>query len=204
MAGFTDGYSGEPSAAWCEHSVDHDCTNFAYGDYFKADVRTGFMGLQIAESNFSGVVFVLMAGWLAALSPFLPFAIYLVAVLFLPLMWSKLTLPNQSKDSNETARDSNSQKSWPFTLFIVGLLAALTLAGFYIIPTQAPFFLAKIGYNKPSASSVMLATLTLSGGLVPIIYSRIREHFGRAVTSVAGFACFALGYGFFLSHSRFP
>lgn len=174
------------------------------GDYFKADVRTGFMGLQIAASNFSGVVFVLVAGWLAALSPFQPFAIYLVAVLYLPLMWMKLTQPDQSKDSNETAIDSDSQKGWPFKLSIVGLLAVLTMAGFYVIPTQASFFLAKIGFNKPSASSIMLATLTFSGGLVSLFYSRVRAHFGRALTAAAGFAFFALSYGFLSVASTFP
>ena len=110
-------------------------------------------------------------------------------------MWSKLTEPGKNTDSNEIVTPSDTYKCWPFTLAMVIVLAVFSLAGFYIIPTQAPFFLAKIGYPKPSTSAIMLATLTLCGGLVSLTYSFIRGRFGRAVTSAFGFTLFALGFG---------
>lgn len=56
------------------------------GDYFTGSSRGRFIGLQLASTNLGGLAMVLLSGWLAARSPFLPFAIYGVALLMLPLM----------------------------------------------------------------------------------------------------------------------
>ena len=45
------------------------------GDYFTGDDRNALTGLQISARNFGGLVFILTAGWVATLSPRLPFAI---------------------------------------------------------------------------------------------------------------------------------
>src|SRR3712207_3683432 len=54
------------------------------GDYFTGDERSALSGLQISARNFGGLVFISLAGWFAAISPRLPFAIYGVAAVFLP------------------------------------------------------------------------------------------------------------------------
>ena len=61
------------------------------GDYFSGEERSALMGLQIAARNFGGLVFITLAGWAAFLSPRLPFAIYGLAILFLPLMRKVIT-----------------------------------------------------------------------------------------------------------------
>ena len=57
------------------------------GDYFGGPERGRLMGYQIAATNVGGLVFVLTAGVLAARDPRLPFAIYGLALLMLPILW---------------------------------------------------------------------------------------------------------------------
>jgi len=64
------------------------------GDYFTSDDRSALSGLQISARNFGGLAFISLAGWFAAMSPRLPFAIYAVLAAFLPLMWKVITDPS--------------------------------------------------------------------------------------------------------------
>lgn len=164
------------------------------GRYFKGPARNRFMGLQIAATNFSGLAFILLSGWLASSSPFWPFAIYLVALLYIPLMWVSLTEPVNQKEEVPmlpTSGDTN----WVSTLIIVAVLAILSLMGFYIIPTQLPFYLAEIGHPDPTVAGAILAALTLAGGIVSLLYSSVRVRLGRAYTAALGFGLFASGFG---------
>ena len=60
-------------------------------DYFSGTDRSALMGLQISARNFGGLLFITLAGWAASLSPRLPFAIYGLAVVLLPLAWKVIT-----------------------------------------------------------------------------------------------------------------
>ncbi|RDI53877.1 MFS transporter [Microvirga subterranea] len=62
------------------------------GDYFTDD-RSALSGFEILAWNFGGLAFISLAGWFAAASPRLPFAIYGVAAVFLPLMWKVIVDP---------------------------------------------------------------------------------------------------------------
>lgn len=65
------------------------------GDYFTGDDRSALSGLQISAQNYGGLVFIALAGCFAAISPRLPFVIYGVAALFLPLIWTVIVEPQR-------------------------------------------------------------------------------------------------------------
>lgn len=168
------------------------------GVYFAGAVRARFMGMQMAITNISGLFFVLLAGFLVRYSPFLPFAIYAIALLYLPVVWFAIKEPNEDKEISKNAKvnaeDVLGENSWTLTLVAAMTIAVLTFIGFYLIPTQGPFYLASIGHPSPTAAASLLALLTISGGAMSLNYGRIRGGFGRSGTAVFGFVLFVLGF----------
>lgn len=164
------------------------------GDYFAGQERTRFMGAQIAATNFSGFLFLALAGWLAGIAPRLTFAIYAIALLYLPLMWSALTEPRHHPAHAHPAAGQG-EPGWPLTLAAVVALAGLTFVTFYLMPTQAPYYLPTIGHPEPAATAILLATVTLAGGLTSLLFGRTRARLGRGGTPALGFGCMAAGFG---------
>ncbi|MBU2998117.1 MFS transporter [Cellulophaga baltica] len=174
------------------------------GEYFKGQARDKFMGVQISATNFSGLIFIIIAGWLANKNPFYPFAIYLIALLYVPVIYLAFfkTVKKRSDKSTNIVKiekpkiheDSHVSKNWVLTLVSIAFICTLSLAGFYIIPTRLPFYLVKIGYPEPSTAAALLAFVLLAGGTVSLMYSAVRKRFGRAITFASGFAIFALGF----------
>lgn len=164
------------------------------GDYFATSVRGRFMGMQIAATNFGGFIFLLLAGWLAEISPRLPFAIYAVALLYLPLMWIALT--ETDRHSVRTHPNTRTgEDGWPVTLAAVIALAGLSFVSFYLIPTQTPYYLNRIGHPEPAAAAILLASVMLAGGVASLTFGRVRPLLGRAGTPVLGYTIMAAGFG---------
>lgn len=57
------------------------------GDYFAGEARSALTGLQISARNFGGLVFILLASVVAAVSPRWAFGVYGLALLVLPIAW---------------------------------------------------------------------------------------------------------------------
>lgn len=163
------------------------------GQGFTGAARATFMGLQIAATNLSGFVFMLLAGWLAGSSPFLPFGIYAVALLYLPLMWIALRDGERGRGA-EPSDAATGGPWWIAKLATAALLAGLSQVGFYLFPTQIPFYLAQLGHDDPSAAARVLASVTLAGGLFSLGYGHIRARLGLGRTLVIGFMLFAAGF----------
>jgi len=165
------------------------------GDYFEGAERNRFIGIQLAATNFGGLIFLLISGGLASWSPFAPFGIYAVALLYLPLLWRALPEPVRSDPRVQSqVAHSAGEARWRATLAMLVALAMASMACFYILPTQAPYFLAGIGSPAPSSTALFLGVVTLAGGLTSLAYGRVRRRFGRAMTSMLGFGIFAAGF----------
>ena len=107
------------------------------GDYFTGDDRNALTGLQISARNLGGLVFILTAGWVATLSPRLPFAIYGLAAAFLPLMWLVIVDPPRRSPAGgvKPAGANDEQCSWRLSLALLVLLQGMTNMLFFIMPT---------------------------------------------------------------------
>ncbi|WP_172327923.1 MFS transporter [Mangrovicoccus sp. HB161399] len=163
------------------------------GDYFSGQARGAFMGLQIAATNFGGLIFLVLAGWLAALSPLGPFVIYGIALVYLPVMLLALKRPGEAAAGPHHAV-ADGEAGWIATLALVVLLAGMCFVCFYLLPTQAPYFLATLGHPEPQAAGVLMGSMTLAGGIVSLFFARIRMRLGRAGTPALGFLFFASGF----------
>ena len=166
------------------------------GDYFTGADRNALTGLQISARNFGGLVFISLAGWVATLSPRLPFAIYGLAAVFLPLMWIAIVdppRPAQARDA-KPADCVPGRPSWRAHLALLILLQGLTNMMFFVMPTQLSFFFEAKGYNGAIMTGTALGALMLSGGSFALLYPRIQRMTGYAGMFALGYAVMALGF----------
>src|SRR5690606_8037450 len=121
------------------------------GDYFTGEARSALTGLQISARNFGGLVFILLAGLIAAVSPRGVFGVYGLALLVLPVAWMVIVEPRRAvRGSRETSPSEFEDPARKWLVSFIGLVAlqSLTNMFFFIMPTQLPFFLEAKGYDS--------------------------------------------------------
>lgn len=163
------------------------------GDYFTGDQRSDFVGLEISARNFGGFLFISLAGYVATLSPRLPFAIYGLAALFLPFMWMAIIEPSRSASGHRRV-GSKGHPAWKFLVLALALLQMITNMIFFIMPTQLPFFFAAQGYDSAVMTGSALGALTLTGGCAALLYARMKRLFGLFSIYALGYAMMAFGF----------
>lgn len=164
------------------------------GDYFSGSVRAGFLGYQTAASHFGGLVFVTMAGVLAKLDPRAPFAIYGLSAVLFPLLWTKLNETHRLTSSSDATVSNASHRGWISKVLAMSIGVFATMAFYYVIPTQIPFFLIDRGYLDPQLAGWALGALMITGGISGLLYGRIRGYLGANITPLAGFLLFSAGF----------
>ena len=166
------------------------------GDYFAGEARSALTGLQISARNFGGLLFILLAGWVAAMSPRFPFAVYGLALLVLPLMWKVIVEPSRVLPNREAGAAVVGGKLPAWRLLFVGVvfLQALTNMLFFIMPTQLPFYFDAQGYDSAIMTGATLSVLMLTGGCVALLYSRIQRAIGYTGVFALGYAAMASGF----------
>jgi MFS family permease len=152
--------------------------------------------LQISARNFGGLLFILLAGWVAAMSPRFPFAVYGLALLVLPLMWKVIAEPHRAAPRREGGPAAGAAEPPAWRLLFSGLvvLQALTNMFFFIMPTQLPFYFDAQGYNSAVMTGATLSVLMLTGGCLALLYSRIQRAIGYAGVFASGYAAMAAGF----------
>jgi MFS family permease len=166
------------------------------GDYFTGETRSALTALQISARNFGGLVFILLAGWVAAMSPRFAFAVYGLALLVLPLTWMVIVEPRRvlSSPLNRQATGTGNQGTWRLLFLGLVVLQSLTNMFFFIMPTQLPFFLDAQGYHSATMTGVTLSVLMLTGGIAALLYTRIQRVIGYAGVFALGYAAMAVGF----------
>lgn len=166
------------------------------GDYFTGESRKALTALQISARNFGGLLFILLAGWVAGMSPRFAFGVYGLALLILPLTWMVIVEPQRvlPGQSDGAATGTETQGTW--RLLIVGLvvLQSLTNMLFFIMPTQLPFFLDAHGHDSATMTGVTLSILMLTGGITALLYTRIHSLVGYAGVFTLGYTAMAVGF----------
>lgn len=167
------------------------------GDLFDGERRSAFLGLQTAAINFSGFLFISLAGGLAGISPRLPFLIYALPALLLPLLLVVLRQERRSRTATRIAAapvPTASEKSWWLPSLGVAVLTMLTVMLFFLMPSQLPFYLEENGLDGALGTAFGLGALTLTAGCVAMAFKRISVRLGLAMTFGLGFAMMATGF----------
>lgn len=166
------------------------------GDYFEGPERGRLMGYQMAATNLGGLVFVTVAGVLASVDARLPFAIYGLSALLLPLLAVILAEPPRfaATPGHQPGMDA-AEPGWQTTVTIMAVAAGLTFVIFYAVPTQVPYHLQNEGMTDPRNAGVVMGAMMFSAALMSVISGWIRPWLGRIGTPVTGYLSLAAGFG---------
>lgn len=141
------------------------------GDYFEGAARQRFMGLQASFMGLGGVAFLTLGGFLASLGWRQPFLIYLAALALLPLI--ALTLYEPVRHAYGPGGEGGGKAPGGTVALIYGA-AFLTMAVFYIVPVQVPFYLKALVGASPAQSGLAIAAGTLASALISPFFPRLR------------------------------
>ncbi|WP_040615606.1 MFS transporter [Oceanicola granulosus] len=164
------------------------------GDFYSGPVRARFMGYQMSAVNFSGFLFITLAGFLATLSWRAPFAIYGLAFLFVPLFWALLPKREIVPEKDAAPQAGEGLPGWQLMVGAISVLSGLTFVLFYVLPTQVPYYLAELGDPSPVSAGRVMASMMLCAGISAMVYGPARDALGRAGTPAAGMTVMALGF----------
>lgn len=174
-------------------------------DYYDGRTRARFMGLQAASIGIGGMVYLTTGGLLAEISWNAPFAIYLTALLLIPLTLASIYEPvverTASSEGSKHKNDCSHLKSvFPLMTFIC-VLMLLVQAFFYMVPTQLPFYLRDLTGARALQIGVAIASSTFFSALASLMYIRIS--IGVAHIRLVIVSLILVGVGFFIMSISF-
>ncbi|MEU0535465.1 MFS transporter [Amycolatopsis tolypomycina] len=158
-------------------------------DHHPAADHGRVLGLQGAAMGFGGVVALLLGGLLAAASWRGPFAVYLLA---LPLLLLVLRFVPEAATQPDTGA-APAASPWQPRLLGLYVVMFLGVVVFYTVPTQAPFWLAKVGGAGPAVTGALIAAVNLVMTLVGLNFRRLRARWDFPALAIVLFTAFAAG-----------
>ena len=158
-------------------------------DSFQGAARARFISLQSAFTSFGGVIFLPLGGALADLDWHAPFAVYFASLIALPFAYFSLTEPARAE-----VTERKTKAAMPRLIWVLYLLAFVSMIVFYLGPTQIPFLLQNVIGLKPSLSGYVVAFLTLSSAITALQYSRLRSRLTERTLAVIGFGLLGAGW----------
>jgi len=104
-------------------------------DFFSGEERTKMMGLSGSVSHFGGVVFTLLAGWLACISWRLTFGVYGLTLIVMLMVIFWVPEPTSEKKGGMV------KGRLPRGVYVCAVLGALMMVAFYAAPTNLAMFI---------------------------------------------------------------
>ncbi len=156
------------------------------GDYFDEENRHRFMSIQGMTVGLGGIFFITLGGFLAGIHWSYPFAIYLIPLLFLPLMLHSLYEPSRHKHSL-TDIDTTA-KLWP-----VYLTAYFAMVLFYMLPTQLPYLIINKLHGEPQTIGFVISAAMLFNALTARQYAKLKKKFSYLQIYSITFIFFGIG-----------
>lgn len=156
------------------------------GDYLDETGRHKFMSIQGMAVAMGGIVFITAGGFLAQLHWSYPFAIYILPLLFLPLLATSLYEPKKhTYVENEMEIEA--------TLWPIYLTAFFAMVLFYMLPTQLPYLIINTLEGKPSTIGFVIAVAMLFNALTSRQYAKLKGRFSYQQIYIITFIFFGIG-----------
>ncbi|MFI5734882.1 MFS transporter [Kribbella sp. NPDC051587] len=159
-------------------------------DWFDGPRRASFLGLQQAFASLGGVIFLPLAGLLAAGNWRWPFWIYVVAALIVPFAISSVR--DERRTRGVAVSLSERPTEWPRVLGIYALALGATLV-FFMAPTQLPFLMASLGLG-PVVTGIVVSASTVTGILGALVFPAARRRFTPATITAASVVLLGVGW----------
>jgi len=162
-------------------------TTSLVGDYFTQETRHRYMGLQSAFTSIGGLLFLIGGGLLSDLGWRYPFGIYLIGILFIPLVLLFIVEPTHPKE--EMGAGENTGRLLP-----IYLLAFFLMLLFYTLPTQMPFLMINHFGASGALTGAIIASAFIFNALGALSFARLKKRFDFAAIYLIGMAIIATGF----------
>jgi MFS family permease len=167
-------------------------------DYYIGETRRQILGYQSAFMGISGIFFVIFGGWVGTYSWRLPFAIYLIAFILLPLTWFVLPEPKRSqrqpKPGNLDAATSHSSGLQQSTLRLLYGLTGVTMLIYYMIPAQFSFYITQLNLGDSLSAGLAIAASTLASAIASVGYGLLKATMTFTKVLILLYLFMATGY----------
>lgn len=165
-------------------------------DYFSGTSRHRFMGLQSAVMGYSGVIYITVAGLLGDIHWRLPFLIYLLSLLILPVALFSITEPEHIMKSKGGDQDESRPRE-PLPVKQIAFIYFISFFGmilFYMVPVQLPFYLKSLGVTSKTMIGSTMALMTLFSATMATQYHKVKERLSFNLIFVILFSFMGVGY----------
>jgi len=157
------------------------------GDYFQGEARHKFMGYQSAFMSIGGVVFVVGGGFLSDVDWRLPFGIYLIGFLLLPMVMYFLV----EKQQEELKQDDVTVV--PTNLIGVYFLGFFYMTIFFILPTQLPFLMINEFHASGKLTGSIIGVAFLANGIGAMYFSKFKKKYSFSTIYLIALTICAVG-----------
>ena len=162
-------------------------TTALVGDYFKEKERHKYMGLQSAFTSVGGIIFLLGGGFLSDINWRYPFGIYLIGLLFIPLVILFLREPGHKVEDKGIAEVETNLLGIYFLAFFLMLI-------FYILPTQMPFLIIENFGASGTKTGAIIAVAFMANAVGAMSFSRLKEYFSFKIIYILGLMIIGVGF----------
>ncbi|MCB1112928.1 MAG: MFS transporter [Chlamydiales bacterium] len=164
-------------------------------DYYEGAERETMMGLKSAFIGFGGVFFVLLSGALATFGWRAPFAVYLFALVLIPLAFLYIIEPKdvEAVAAEKIEHHHTDPIPWGQVMVIYGLVF-WGMVCLYVIPVKVPFFLEELIHASPIHIGMTLAVPNLSGALSALFYRQFHRFLNYQLLMALVFLMIGLGF----------
>ena len=150
--------------------------------------------------NFSAIAINISGGLLASIDWRVPFFVFLVALVLVPMGARSLPEPVVTAEAKAAVRLKF--REWPLAFIgLVYLMLFLVNIAFFFVPTQVPFYVRELGYDGAQIGGFALASSSLGIALGSLLYHPIRSRVRQAASTfvpaaflvVVGFGIVSMG-----------
>ena len=158
------------------------------GDYFTEKERHKFMSKQGMVVGIGGIIFITSGGLLAQIHWSYPFAIYLIPILFLPIIMKFLYEPEKYTKTDAVELNPS--------LLPIYITAFFVMVLFYMLPTQLPYLIINILDGQPQSIGFVIATSMVFNAIMAMQYSKIKAKLSYMQIYSLTFLLFSIGVYF--------
>lgn len=157
------------------------------GDYFDAQERHRYMGLQSAFSSIGGLLLLVGGGWLSDYHWRYAFGIYLLGLLYIPLVLRFIQEPRHPVAIAPVDEINPS-------LWRIYLLAFTLMLLFYLLPTQMPFLMINHFGASGALTGSIIASAFIFNALGALFFAKLKQRFDYAQIYLIGMLIVAVGF----------
>ncbi len=161
-------------------------TTSLVGDYFQGEARHKYMGLQSAFSSLGGMLFLVGGGFLTDLGWRYPFGIYLIGIIFIPLVLLFLIEPKVEQQNEEETPN--------LKLTSIYLLAFFLMLIFYILPTQMPFLIMNHFHASGTLTGAIISTAFIANALGALSFAKFKKQYEFETIYLIGLGIISIGF----------